>query len=393
MEPNVAPPVRVSQLATYPSPYPGSFVPMLLAAGRAVAARGWEMEVLLPQAAAERPWTQTVARQVPVAFIPSYRTRELAGWLRARFRDAPGQVVLHTHFLTPDVAAVLAGLGRPSTHVVWHKHGSFLKEPRDVVRALTKYGVLGRGVDAMLCVSPTTVGEMRRRGVPRKRVHALTNGIDGDRFTIAGAHARREARERLDLPLSATILLHFGWSWSRKGGELFLHAVRRLRDRGESVFGLTVAGGLPARAVQAELGLADDVRVVEPADDPRHFYAAADVFVAPSHSEGLPFSVLEAVSSGLPVLASTIPPHRLLADELPGVRLAGLDPEEIEQGIVELLRRDPQDAARQREASRRRVLENFTLEVWTQNLVAVYERVVAASPRPSRAVPGPGQTT
>ena len=76
--------------------------------------------------------------------------------------------------------------------------------------------------------------------------------------TASGCSSREEreiARLRLGLPADQPLLVHFGWDWHRKGGDLFMQAVRTLRERGIEAVGVTVGGGDPARALREQLGL------------------------------------------------------------------------------------------------------------------------------------------
>jgi glycosyltransferase involved in cell wall biosynthesis len=61
------------------------------------------------------------------------------------------------------------------------------------------------------------------------------------------------------------------------------------------------------RALTAELGLAEHARFLGYRSDVEDLLRAADAFVLPTTHEGLPFSILEAQSAGLPVVASDIP--------------------------------------------------------------------------------------
>ena len=62
----------------------------------------------------------------------------------------------------------------------------------------------------------------------------------------------------------------------------------------------------PLRRLAAELGLSDRVHLLGLRDDVETVFAAADVFVQPSLSEGLPLAVLEAMANGLPVVATRV---------------------------------------------------------------------------------------
>jgi glycosyltransferase involved in cell wall biosynthesis len=112
------------------------------------------------------------------------------------------------------------------------------------------------------------------------------------------------------LPAGAHVLLYLGRLHRKKGLPNLIRGWRLARDAGARSWLLVIAGGDEAghqaelgRLVR-ELGLADDVLFVGPQYGPERdrSYRAADAFVLPSLSEGLPMAVLEAWASGLPVL-------------------------------------------------------------------------------------------
>jgi glycosyltransferase involved in cell wall biosynthesis len=90
---------------------------------------------------------------------------------------------------------------------------------------------------------------------------------------------------------------------------------------------LTVVGDGPlAEQLEAEAARVAPGLVVLTGftDDPRPAFAAADLLLAPSRWEGLPFTPIEALAAGLPVLLSEIPPHHELQDGGVAVHLAPL---------------------------------------------------------------------
>lgn len=90
-----------------------------------------------------------------------------------------------------------------------------------------------------------------------------------------------------------------------KGLPALLRAVARLRETGTPLT-LAVAGGKPKtwrRAVD-RLGLGDAVRLLGPVDDPRPLYAAADLYVQPTHHDPCSLVALEALACGLPVVTT-----------------------------------------------------------------------------------------
>lgn len=113
-----------------------------------------------------------------------------------------------------------------------------------------------------------------------------------------------EARARLDLPAAARVALLMGrLDEQQKGIDLFRGAVCRagpgLLDR----WTFLVVGDGPARATLEHL---PNVRLIPWTAEPELYLAAADLLLMPSRWEGLPLVLLEAITAGLPVLASEL---------------------------------------------------------------------------------------
>ncbi len=146
------------------------------------------------------------------------------------------------------------------------------------------------------------------------RFDVLPNGVDDGLFHVHSAEERASARRLLGLPLDATIALYFGRLTPNSKADL-LPLLRRFAKASRTNDHLVLAGveniaGYGARlaAEAAELGfperfhlrLAPDLRLTP------LFYGAADLFVFPCDNaqECLGNTVLEAIASGLPVIAS-----------------------------------------------------------------------------------------
>jgi glycosyltransferase involved in cell wall biosynthesis len=121
------------------------------------------------------------------------------------------------------------------------------------------------------------------------------------------------------------------------------------------------------------------VRVLEPTNDVQRLYHASDLFVTCSRAEGMPFAMAEALSSGLPVVASDIPGQAWMGRSLPGCVLAPLEPAALAEGIRRLLSRDHARAARDADASREWVRAEMGLPQWGERLAGVYADSLSAS--------------
>ena len=174
------------------------------------------------------------------------------------------------------------------------------------------------GPDALLCVSLPWIRRLGREyGLTGRLVR---NGVDTERYRPPrDGHERARARAEFDLADRFTVLT-VGGIEPRKGSltllEGFAH-LRRVAAPGLDPL-LVLAGGATLfdylaevdyfRALQSELGLQGSVRVLGslPDGELERLYRAADVFAFPSTKEGFGLAALEALASGLPVVASEL---------------------------------------------------------------------------------------
>jgi glycosyltransferase involved in cell wall biosynthesis len=293
--------------------------------------------------------------------------------VRDLLSESDEPTVLHTHFTSFDIPAAMAAARHPSTSVFWHVHTPHHENLTMRARNRLKYSVVGRRVERILCVSSELAEVVTDRGAPRSRVEFMHNAVDVDRFRLLERQEREIARLRLGLPTDQPLLVHFGWDWHRKGGDLFMQGMRTLRERGVEAVGVTVGGGDQARQLRDELDLGHAVHVLEPSDDVRAFYAAADVFMSPSRAEGTPYSVMEALSSGTPVIASDISGHKAMGAGIASCVITPSDPAAIATAAQDLIDRQPHEVGADALAGHLWMRENLHLPRWSAGLVDRYE--------------------
>ncbi len=140
-----------------------------------------------------------------------------------------------------------------------------------------------------------------------KRIHVVPFGLD-ESFHRPAIQPRAEARARWSIPSEAFVVLHVGSTGPRKNIAAVIETVAGLRQRGIEAWLLQVGGHFTTeqrRRVAAQ-GLEGYVKTLGPAleQDLRTAYGLADALLFPSHYEGFGFPVLEAMASGVPVVAS-----------------------------------------------------------------------------------------
>jgi glycosyltransferase involved in cell wall biosynthesis len=368
--------MRVIELAAFDREQPGSFVPMLAAIMEEVSRRGWRGEVVLPEKARSNQWVIDLeTSDTPIRFATLDGRRALSAWLAEIVAEAAGPTLLHTHFTQFDVAAALAGRHSAETSVVWHVHTTLHGGPIPYLRNAAKYAVFGRMVDLMLCPSLAIASELRRRFAPSDRLDVFPSAIDLDRFPLISPERRADARATLGLPPSAVVLLHFGWDWELKGGDLMLEATRALLDaRPDRELVVLTRDSAEARRATNQRKLADVVRLEDAVPDVRDLYAAADIVVSSSAREGMPFTIVEALASGTPVVATDIPGHAFVGAEVDACRLAESNGGDIAAAVEETLRREPRQVVSETNAARAWLVSNLSIDMAAKNIADIFAR-------------------
>jgi glycosyltransferase involved in cell wall biosynthesis len=115
--------------------------------------------------------------------------------------------------------------------------------------------------------------------------------------------------------------------------------------------------------------------------DATKLYGAADVLAASSRGEGMPFTVVEALCSGTPVVASDIPGHRFFGEALEACAITERDPGRIAAAIASFLDMEPSRRAQVCELARQWIVERLDLASAASRLVDEYERTVGEAGR------------
>lgn len=143
-----------------------------------------------------------------------------------------------------------------------------------------------------------------RFGVPAERVRVIPNGVSAQRFAPVDTAARPAARRKLGLnPALPTLAVLGALSREKNVGA----AIRILADLPDCQ--LVIAGDGQERShleALAETHAPGRVRFLGVVDEPADVFAAADLLVMPSRSEGMPAALIEAGFAGLPAVATDV---------------------------------------------------------------------------------------
>lgn len=356
----------------------------------------------LPEYLIDQPLRVFVGHIGALRREPRRYLRSLALWLRDLMREpAPSRVRRFGQ------AGVLAAELPPGAR---HFHVHFLHAPGSVTRyaaAMTglPYSLSAHAKDiwtrpawelraklegAGFCVTCTAENrDHLRRLAPGARVHLVYHGLDLGLFTPPTVFG--SSRDGSD-PADPVRLLSIGRFQPKKGFDVLLRALARLSGH----VALTLVGYGPLqgelRTLAQTLGLERRLRWHGPLDQPavRQLYRESDLFVlapriaADGDRDGLPNVVVEALSQGLPVIATRVAGlPELVEDGVNGRLTPPEDPESL-AAALKVLVEDPRARQRLGAAGIRRVARGWDVEAGVSRLLALLRpdlgEATAASP-------------
>lgn len=201
----------------------------------------------------------------------------------------------------------------------------------------------------MVAISERVRKELKKYyGVADDRIVTIPNGINLARFNPSNAASRSEVRLSFDIPQDVPLVLFVGGRFRIKGLKFAINALAQMQTK---AFLLVVGNDnvAPFQRLAHELGVSERVIFAGGRNDLPKIYPAADAFVLPTLYETFALVCLEAMASGLPVLASPVGGiEDYLRDDENGFHI-DRDPTAIAAKLDRLLT-DPALQARIREA-------------------------------------------
>ncbi len=302
---------------------------------------------------------------VPMArsFNPVAQAKCLAALVALMRREKPDLVHAHMPIsgLLARAAARIAGVPR----IAYTCHGFLFNQPGRGFSgklSLLLERAAGRITDTYLTVSEEEAGDARRLGIHRNPVPIL-NGRDPALYH-PDPQARAAIRAELGARETDCVVVAVSRLVRHKGYPELLHAMqatpancvlwvvgeRLATDHGED---------LEPHFARAEAALPGRVKRLGYRHDVPRILAAADAFALPSHFEGLPMSIIEAMLTGLPVVATDIRgPREQVVDGETGFLVPPMTVAPLAEALSRLAA-DPALRARMGQAGRARALDRF----------------------------------
>ena len=306
--------------------------------------------------------------------------RDPRGVLRARrLIDNGGYDIVHTHLLRADLLGGLAARWARVPVIVSSVYaiGTYSRARRRLADPMLDVAC-ARLPKHVLAVSDAVRRDcMDRLHIPDDRISVIRTGIDPPECLdpLWGVAKRRGwgIDGHAPLVVTAARLSH------EKGIEVLIDAAALVRrERPDARFVVIgegpMRGELEARIAAADLG--EVVRLVGFESDVWHALMAADVFCLPSHSEGMPNAILEAMAAARPIVATAVGgvPEAVVPG-LNGVLVRAGDTAGLAKALMEMVN-DRTTALRLGQAAKRTVQERFLARTVVARYGQMYQKLL-----------------
>jgi glycosyltransferase involved in cell wall biosynthesis len=335
----------------------------------------------LPQVACLFGGDSPLGKQIQASDVPLTDLRMHAWWrldalwrlYRLLRKERPA--ILHASLFHAIFAARVTGrLAGTPVILSWRHNVNIGGRAREWVNRVT--APLDDGVIAVS--EKARQAEIRAASVPADKVRLIYNGIDPKSYAIekgrSMAQHRTLLRHELGIPAQAFLIGAVGRLHPQKGLSVLLEAFAAVLEQIPQAWLVLVGEGelhadLENRA--SALGISDSTTFAGRREDIPAVLSTLDVFVLPSLWEGLPMALLEAMATGLPVIATEVGgTPEVVVDGETGILIPADDVKSLEQAICILL--DENLRQRLGQAGQARVRKLFSIQHLVEQMEALY---------------------
>lgn len=237
-----------------------------------------------------------------------------------------------------------------------------------------KFGILLlrwiRNVDTIISVCKRSSREILSNGFSKETLVEIPNGVDTNKFSNKATKDKKYTRN----------IIYIGRMDSYKGVDFLLKGFKELLSRTDNVR-LTIVGSGPdethLKNMAKDLGILDYAIFKGRQEDVLSEFYSADIFVLPSLSEGMSNVLLEAMSCGLPVVATLVGGNSdLIKDRYNGILIPPKDSIRLSGALLELLE-DEELRERLGKEARKTVEENYSMDNIVDGYQELYVRLLS----------------
>ncbi|MEG0364328.1 MAG: glycosyltransferase family 4 protein [Erysipelotrichales bacterium] len=193
-------------------------------------------------------------------------------------------------------------------HFLPHTLDGSIKLPKLIFNIFKKYVIkFYRSADALIVVNPIFIKELSQYNIPLEKIHYIPNYVSKDMFYKQEAEEVAKTKEKYKIGLNTKVVLGVGQIQTRKGVIDFVEVAKKLPEYefvwcGGFSFGNITDGYKELKEIVDNPPSNVKFLGIITREEMNSIYNVADVLFMPSYNELFPMSILEAISSGVPLL-------------------------------------------------------------------------------------------
>lgn len=281
--------------------------------------------------------------------------------------------IIHSHGLRPDILSAFILKGKYKSCCTIHNYAP--------VDYKMKFGIfIGyiaswihlkaiKKISYPVAVSEAVACQLHKHDL---KINVIQNGVDTDYFNLPSLEKKASLRKCLSLNANSIIFIYVGSLIQRKNPLFILEKLSKYNIKFSLLF--VGNGALKCYLESYSNRFQGDVKFMGNVPNVLDYLQASDYFISASKSEGLPTTVLEAASVGLPLLLSDIPAHReiLCKNKSAGV-LFKFTQSSLINAITSLKKCDYSLSSIN---ARNLICENFSAEKMSKGYQNLYNKVI-----------------
>lgn len=360
----------ILHVMNYAAVYRGNFIDSLESLNKELREVNAENIYVFPKSAAENNsniWIEELKAEGRECHYLTERFFQDVRFLRKLISDKQITIV-HTHFITmKQFLLVNQAIKGTEAKIVMHFHNHAGRSSNRLKNALKRF-IYRKCV--MIGVSASVATELKEV-YPKNTVYEVDNAIN---------FCRLDRYENLDrktysIQPNERICLMFGFDFYRKGVDLAVKAIEKVRANGEKVV-LLISLSSNMESVKENIKnllgeFPDWIKLLNARNDVASYYGIADVFLSPSREEGFCYSAVEAAYCGCQVVASRIPAQENL--EIPNALwFESENTQMLAERIKNTLQREPYKTD---ESIQEFLKKRYDLRQWAKQVIKIYDTI------------------
>lgn len=280
--------------------------------------------------------------------------------------------IIQTHFLRENYIAVLSKIFNPKIKIIWTAH--LIAENNKKIKFFNR--LFSKFVNKIICVSHAVKKSLEREGISSEKIKVIYNGVDTDRYKPI---ENCPLKEELGLNENILVLTTVSRFNKEKGHSFLIEGIKELKNYMKDFKLLLVGSGEEEKFIKQKVencGLEEFVLFLGYREDIIDILSITDIYLSPSKSEAISFSILEALSCEKVVVATEVGgvPEILEKGNI-GILIPYGEPKKFAEAIIYLYENN-HIYEMKKSNSRKVVLDHFSLDKMIKETLNLYKELL-----------------